>query len=207
MDNLIDFLIEIGGLKGKKRRGWMLHQIKNSESTAEHTFRVAIMAWVLGKRKKLDLERVLKIALIHDLCEVYSPDLTPYDPLLPKDQKKIKEILKSWPKFTLAQKKKRGIKKYEQELKGLEKLIDKLPFDLKAEIKLLWLDLEKGLTKEGKFVKQVDKLENLLQGLEYWEKYGKIKHKLWMRWIKEVIDDPILIEFIGALDRRVYKKK
>ncbi len=70
----------------------------------------------------------------------------------------------------------------------------------------LWLDYEKGLTPEGKFVKQADKLINLLQGLEYWKKYGKIEHHLWIRRIKEVIDDPDLIEFAKVLENKFCKK-
>ena len=184
----------------------MVHQIKNPETTAEHIFRVAIFAWVVGKRKKLNLERVVKMALVHDLCEVYAPDLTPYDPLLPKDQKKITEVLRHWPKFTPASKAKAYKRKYELENRGLDKLISRLPSDLKTEIKSLWLDYEKGLTREGRFVKQVDKAENLLQGIEYWKKHGKIQHRLWMRWIKEITDDPTLLEFIKAVENKFCKR-
>ncbi len=206
MEELLNFFIEIGKLKGRKRRGWLVHQIKNPESTAEHIFRMAILAWILGKKKKLNLERIIKMALIHDLCEVYTIDLTPYDPLLPKNKKKIMEVLKRWPKFTLALKRKKMREKYKAESKALNKLIAKLPPDLKTEIKNLWLDFEKGLTKEGRFVHQIDKIENLLQGLEYWKKYGKIQHQLWMRWIKEWVDDPVLIEFVRIVDEKFHKK-
>jgi len=206
MKELLNFFIEIGKLKGKKRRGWLVHQIKNPESTAEHTFRATIMTWILGKNKKLNLERALKIALIHDLCEVYALDLTPYDPLLPKNKKKMMDILKHWPKFTLALKRKKERRKSKMESQALNKLISKLPKNLKTEIKNLWLDFEKGLTKEGRFVKQVDKTENILQGLEHWKKYGKIQHKLWVRWAKEILDDPVLIEFIETLEKKFHSK-
>ena len=205
---LLNFFTEIGKLKGKERRGWIAHQIKNPESTAEHIFRMGILAWILGRKKKrFNLERVIKMALVHDLCEVYAPDLTPYDPLLPKNKKKIMEVLKKWPKFTAALKKKKYRDKFKSESSALDKLTSKLPKDSKAEIKNLWLDFEKGLTREGRFVHQIDKVENLLQGLEYWKKYGKIQHKLWMRWIKEWIDDPVLIEFIRVIDRQFHQKE
>ena len=92
------------------------------------------------------------------------------------------------------------------ESEALDKLISKLPPGLRAEIKNLWLDFEKGLTKEGRFVRQVDKVENLLQGLEYWKKYGKIKHRLWMRWIKEWIDDLVLLAFVRVVDEKFHEK-
>lgn len=206
MEELLNFLTEIGKLKGKKRRGWELHQIKNPESTAEHIFRIAIVAWLLGRKRKLNLERIIKMALIHDLCEVYAPDLTPYDSLLPKNKKKIMEVLKRWPEFTPALKRKKYQDKYKSESRALDKLLLKLPKDLKSEIRNLWLDFEKGSTKEGRFVKQADKVENLLQGLEYWKKYGKIQHKLWMRWIKEILDDPVLLKFVRILEKKFCQK-
>jgi putative hydrolase of HD superfamily len=206
MKHHLNFLVEIGKLKGKERRGWVVHQIKNSETTAEHIFHLALLVFVLGRRKKINMERAIKMALIHDLCEVYSPDLTPYDPLLPKDKKKIKEILKCWPKFTPAMKKKKEIDKHKMEEKALNKLISGLPHDLKNEIMGLWLDYENGQTKEGRFVKQADKMVNFLQGIEYWKKHGKIQHKLWSRWIKEIIDDPILLEFIKETEDKFIKK-
>lgn len=97
MEEILNFLIEIGKLKRKFRRGWVVHQIKNPESTAEHIFRMAILAWLLARKRKMSLERVIKLALVHDLCEVYAPDLTPYDPLLPKNKKKMMEVLQNWP--------------------------------------------------------------------------------------------------------------
>jgi len=204
MKNILDFLLEIGKLKGKERRGWLVHQIKNSETTAEHIFYLTFLVWALGKRKKIDLDRAIKIALIHDLCEVYAKDLTPYDPLLPKDKKKALEVLKCWPKFTPFLKKKKEKEKDKMEARALKKLISKLPKEFKAEIRNLWLEYSKGITKEGRFVKQADKMANLLQGMDYWKKYGKIQHKLWMRWIKKVIDDPVLIKFIKAIEKKFY---
>ncbi len=202
MKNILDFLLEIGKLKGKERRGWIAHQIKNSETTAEHIFYLTFLVWALGKRKKINLDRAIKIALIHDLCEVYAKDLTPYDPLLPKNKKKIMEVLKNWPKFTPFLKKKKEKEKNEMEARALKKLISRLPKEFKTEIRNLWLDYSKGITKEGRFVKQADKMANLLQGIEYWKKYGKIQHRLWMRWIKEIIDDPVLIDFIRVIEKK-----
>lgn len=206
MENILNFLIEVGKLKGKKRRGWLLHQIKNPETTAEHIFHLAILVWTLGKLKKINLDMAIKIALIHDLCEVYAPDLTPYDPLLPKNKKKIIEVLKKWPKFTPVLKRKKEKEKDREETEALKKLVAKLPKNLKTEFKNLWLDFSRGLTKEGRFVKQADKIVNLLQALEYWKKYGKIQHRLWRRWIKEWIDDPVLLKFINVLENKFCKK-
>jgi len=133
MDELIKFFIEVGKLKGSPRQGWVIRGIKNPESIAEHTFRVAVMAWVLAdrKNKKLNLEKIIKMALIHDLCEVYAGDTTPYDSILPKDKKKRQEVLKTWPRFSVEEKNKLAKEKYNKENAGLEKLIKNLPPKLK----------------------------------------------------------------------------
>ncbi len=184
----------------------MAHGFKNRESTGDHIFRTALMAWLLARRKEdLNIERVLKIALIHDICEVYSRDETPYDPLLPrdlKDKKKIKEVLDKWPTFTLSEKRKRDKKKYKKELKGLEKAVSDLSLSLRKEIVNLWKEFEEGSTPEGRFVKQIDKMENYLQGMEYWKKQGKIRRRLWARWAKEIIYDPVIVSFLNEVDEK-----
>ncbi len=182
MKELVDFFNKIGKLKGMPRRGWVINDIKNPESIAEHTFRATIMAWILGKKKKgLNIERILKMALIHDLCEIYAGDTTPYDPVLPKNKKRRLELMKTWPRFSNSQREKIVREKYGREKKALEKVISKLPSDLKEEIKSLWLDYEKGLTPEGRFFRQTDRMESFLQALEYWKKYKKPPQKPWRR--------------------------
>jgi len=198
-------------IKRKKRRGWLIHKIKNPETTGEHIFHLAILVWVLGKIKKINLERAIKIALIHDLCEIYAPDFTSYDTAALKEKGKItiKDILKIQPtpgRPTTTQRKKMEKIKQKLEMRAMKRLISKLPADLRKEINNLWLDYENTLTSEGRFVKQADKIINLFQGLEYWKKYGKIQHKLWIRRAKEVLDDPTLLEFVSALEKKFFRK-
>ncbi len=211
MKNILNFLLEVGELKGKERRGWTIHKIKKAETTAEHIFHLAILVWVLGKIKKLNSERMVKMALIHDLCEVFAPDFTSYDAAALKEKGKItvKELLKIKPvpgRPTLWQRQKLEKIKQKLEQRAMKKLLSKLPPPLKAEMNSLWLDYEKGLTPEARFVKQGDKIINLLQGLVYWKKYGKIKHKLWIRRAKEVIDDPILLKLLKEIEKKFFKK-
>jgi putative hydrolase of HD superfamily len=200
MKNLIKFLIEIGKLKEIKRKGWKLRGIKNPETIAAHSFRMAIMAWLLGKGKKLDINRVIKIALIHDLCEVYAGDTTPYDKLLPKNKEKIKELFNKWPRFPQWQKEKNFFEKYKKESQALRKLTQNIPPSIQKEIRLLWDDYEKGLTPEGRFVRQIDRLENLLQALEYCQRGEKFAIEPWWIQIEELIDIPVLIKFMKALE-------
>jgi putative hydrolase of HD superfamily len=209
MQELVNFFSEVGKLKEMPRRGWVIREIKNPETIAEHIFRATLLAWILARSKKsgLNLERVMKIALIHDLCEVYAGDTTPYDSILPRNKKKWKEIVKTWPRFSEAKKKELALKKYKKEKKGLEKLILNLPQDLRKEMKNLWLDYEKGLTPEGRFFKQADRVENFLQAVEYWKKYNRTPQKPWWLQAREMFDDPVLLDFIKAIDKKFHKKK
>lgn len=191
------------------RRGWVIRDIKNPETIAEHTFRVAIMAWVLAVQKnyKLNLEKIIKMALIHDICEVYAGDITPYDSVLPKNKKKRQELLKTWPRFCEDKKKKLAEKKYEKEKEGLEKLIKDLPLKLKQEIMNLWLDYEKGLSPEGKFFKHTDRIETFLQAAEYWRGYKDFPLKPFWIQAHELHDDPVLLKFIEQIDKEFHKNK
>ena len=207
MEEILDFFIEIGKLKRLPRRGWVINQIKNPESIAEHIFRTAIMSWILGGEKKgFNLERLIKMALIHDLCEVYAGDMTPYDSILPKSKKKLRELMKIWPRFPIVERKKRSVDKFKKENKALEKLVSKLPTRFKKEIRNLWLDYEKGLTPEGRFFRQADRAENFLQALEYWKKYKNPPPGPWWLWAREFFDDPLLLEFIKSLDKKFHQK-
>jgi len=208
MKNFVNFFIKVGKLKSMPRRGWVINEIKNPESIADHIFRATLMAWFLGTKKKgLKMERLLKMALIHDLCEVYAGDTTPYDSVLPKDSKKRREVVKKWPRFNFFQKLKLKKQKHEKEKRALKRLVKELPPELRREIENLWMDYEEGLTPEGRFFKQADRVENFLQALEYWKKYKKPPQGPWWEWAREYFDDPLLLEFINQMAKHFYGNK
>jgi putative hydrolase of HD superfamily len=205
MRKLIDFFVKTGKLKDIPRRGWVLRGIKNPGSISDHLFRVAMMAWILGREKKdnLSIAKVIKIALVHDLCELYAGDTTPYDKknILPEDKRKWPEILDKWPRFSKEEKKQLAGEKHQKEEKGLDKIIEDLPLESRNEIKGLWLEYEAGLTAESRFVKQINRLETLLQALEYGKEDNQQPSRSWWIEAKEIIDDPSLVSFMEALDK------
>lgn len=200
MCDILDFIIEIGELKRLKRRGWVLSEVKRPESVAQHTFQMTMIAWAIGKLKGLDTDRVVKIALAHDLCEVYAGDQTPYDPILTDSAKTNKKLVSKPPRLPYLQKMEWLIKRKDEEWKALVKLTSRLTKSWQEEIVGLWIDFEEGLTKEGRFVYQVDKLVNLLQAIEYWKKDKSFPINRWWIDIKERIDDPDLLKFVKELD-------
>ncbi len=210
MQSLVNFFVNIGKLRKVPRRGGVLIGSKNPATIIDHLFRTAIMAWALGKEKKtLSLKRVLELALIHDLCELYVGDLSPYDykSILPKDKRKWSNLFEKWPRFSMAEKKKIAAEKHRRESKALDYLIKGLPREIKTSIKNAWLEYDKNSTKEARFVKQVNRLEALLQALEYGKEEKIRVYNSWWTGSKERIDDPVLIKFMDSLAEEFLTKK
>jgi len=205
----LNFLIEAGKLKKIPRTGFVWLGIKNPETIAQHTFRVAIMNWILGEKvkPKLNSKKVIQISLAHDLCEVYAGDVTPYWGLLPRDKKRRQEILKRWIRLPQKIKIKREKIKFMKEKAALQKLIRALPAQLKKEIMICWLDYEKLISREGRFVKQGDKVETLLQALEYWGPKPNTAVFGWWEEVEDLVDEPVLLDFLKKIEKFFYEKK
>ncbi len=207
MRDLLDFLIEIGKLKEIKRKGITFYGVKKPDSAVDHSFRMALMVWFLGQKRKINIEKAFKIALIHDICKVLTGDITPYDGLLPKDKKERDEFVRRWRRLRLNEKEKRYTKKFEKEYNALKKLILKLPKNLRKEITEVWLDYHKGRSPEARFISQLDITENLLEAFEWWKKNKKFPTKPWWEHADEVIDDPILLKFLKEIEKEELKRK
>ena len=109
------------------------------ESTAEHTWRLCLLATVFSKQLgEIDIAKLLKICIIHDLGEAISGDVP-------------------------APKQGNGNSRAIQERRDLQILTKELPADAKSEILALWDEYEQGSTPEGRIVKGLDKLETLIQ--------------------------------------------
>ena len=75
MDRIVEFLFEVGMLKRTPRSGWQFLGA-GSESVAEHVFRAAMIAFVLARMDPtVDADKVLRLALVHDLPETRTGDL------------------------------------------------------------------------------------------------------------------------------------
>ncbi len=109
------------------------------ESSAEHTWRLCLMILILhAEFKTAQLDKMLKLALVHDLAEAVCGD-TPAPVQAPKEDKA------------------------RVERQGMLALCKALPAELCAELMALWDDYEYGQSLEAKLVKGLDKLETLLQ--------------------------------------------
>ncbi|MFH1056889.1 MAG: HD domain-containing protein [Candidatus Micrarchaeota archaeon] len=72
---VLGFLFEAGVLKRAKRTGWWYSKIKNPESIAEHSFRTAIIAFILAKEEGVNAQWAATSALFHDFRETRLGDL------------------------------------------------------------------------------------------------------------------------------------
>lgn len=156
---LIEFLSEIGKLKNIDRKGWVVSNVKNVESVADHNFRTILMTLVIGKNRDIDLFKAIKMAVIHDIAE-----------------SKIGDLIE-WNNYEITEE-----EKHKKEKKAMKKLTSLLDSEGKEYLDL-WLEMEKCESKEAKFVKAMDKLEMVLQAYEY-EKSEKDLNK----WIKTFYD-------------------
>ncbi|MFC1789673.1 HD domain-containing protein [Patescibacteria group bacterium] len=210
MRNSLDFLEKTNKLKEMPRTGWKLMKVKNPETIAEHIFRVVMIGWVLGKLKGgLKVSKLIKLALFHDLGEVYAGDLTPffYWEGLDFKNKKDRNILLKGSRLHKKEKEKLGKIKFEKERKSLIKTISSLKSGLKKEIYISWIDYEKRISKEAKFIKQIDRIETLIQSIEY---FGARKDRggtSWWEGTEEIVEDPLLLDFLHVIQRKFYKNK
>lgn len=207
MKNILKFLIEVGRLKDIQRKGITFYGVKNPDSATDHSFRMAMMIWLFGKEKKINIEKALKIALIHDICKVLTGDITPYDGLLPKNKKERDAFVRRWRRLSLNKKERRHIQKFKKEYSALKKLTSQLPPKIKEEIRKIWVDYHKNGSPEAKFVSQIDIAENLLEAFEWWKKNKKFPTQPWWEHADEVIDDLNLLKFLKEIEKEELKRK
>ncbi len=201
MNKAIEFLVEIGKLKNTERTGWVVEGVKSPESVSDHSFRTAIAVMVFGKdRKDLDLNRCLKMALVHDIAE-----------------SQIGDVLVDWKvkghgskMDRVADKSKHGItqeEKERKEMEGMEKLASFLG-DSGKEITDIWKEYEERKTKESQFVKSVELFEMFLQAWEYEKAQPGVDISRWFQdqenWVK-IKDEEMKKQILEIVEER--KKK
>lgn len=133
--DLINFMSLIEKLKCNTRHSWTSSYRK--ESVAEHSFRLAFMAYLMKDEfPELDISKVILMCICHDFGEAVTGDIPAF----------IKE------------------KSHEEvEEEAIQELLLKLPEPYDTELKALFLEMKEQTTMEAKLYKALDKMETLIQ--------------------------------------------
>lgn len=145
----VPFFHALERLKTTKREGWRRFGIDHGESIADHMYRMSILTMLAPPQlaSRLNVAHCTKMALVHDMAELLVGDITPVDGV-PKDEKSRREAATM-----------------DYLCKGLlGRVHGGLPGD---EIRRVWQEYEDGQTLESKFVHDIDKMELIVQMVEY----------------------------------------
>jgi len=133
------FLLEADKLKQVLRRNVILGKHRR-ENSAEHSWHLTLMALVLVDHaavRNLDLLRVLKMLVVHDLVEIDAGDTFAYDEAAKRDQQ-------------------------EREERAAERIFALLPAGQAAEMRDLWDEFEASQSPEAQFALALDRLQPML---------------------------------------------
>ena len=137
VEEYTDFIKEAEGLKSTLRTAWTAEG--RQESTAEHSWRLALFAGVMCREcPELDREKVLMMCLVHDLGERYSGDISAA--LRPDADDKLN-----------------------REREDIQRICRFLPKEGAGEVSGLWEEYSQGITPEARLVKALDKAETIIQ--------------------------------------------
>ena len=146
------FFQEILKLKNVPRSGWKKKlEIDNPESVADHTYSTAVMSMILSDMEGLNSEKIIKMALLHDLAELITGDIIPDD--MTKDEKTNKENL------------------------AIKQILKNLPSKIRVQYFEIWTEYQKKSTKESILLHDIDKLEMAFQA-KFYQNEGVSKEKL-----------------------------
>jgi len=187
--NFIDFHKKAEKLKTTMRHSWLTDSSRQ-ESVAEHSWMLSLLAILLSDKiaTKVDLLKVLKMVIIHDLAESITGDIPSHEVSTRQENK------------------------YENEKKAFENLIKSLPKEKANEIISLWEEFEKNETPEAKFGNSLDKVEAVMQhnlsDISTWDQgdfniqpYYKNHYfdsDSFIRAFKDVVDDQTMKKILGA---------
>jgi putative hydrolase of HD superfamily len=176
----LGFIIEVDKLKRVLRQTNLIAD-HSQENDAEHSWHLALMALLLfeySNAEQLDMMRIIKMVVIHDLVEIDAGDTFCYDYAAMRDKK-------------------------QRELAAAERLFGLLPEDQGMELRGIWDEFEEGVTDEAKFAASMDRLQPLLlnfntEGVS-WKKHGITRSQVIRRNEKIYEGSEVLWEFASWL--------
>lgn len=175
----INFMLELDKMKNIYRQTYVLHE-NRKENDAEHSWHLAILAFLLAEYASvpIDVTRVMKMVLVHDVVEIDAGDTYCYD----EDENKTKA---------------------EREEKSAQRVFGLLPDDQKEEFYSLWREFEDNQTNDSKFAAVLDKIQPVI--LNYtkngisWKEHGVYKEQVEKRCLSSADASDKLAELIQSI--------
>ena len=148
----MNFILEIDKAKNIFRQTYISNK-ERKENDAEHSWHLAIMAFILSEHfdKEIDVLKVIKTVLMHDLVEIYAGDTYCYDMKANEDKEK-------------------------REIEAAKKIYSLLPDEQREEYFKLWREFEEKSTPEAVFANILDRIQPILlnyaTGGKAWKEHG-----------------------------------
>ena len=169
-----EFFYQIANLKTTQRSGWQSKlNLSNSESVAEHTYMMSVMAMILSDIKNLNTEKIIKMSLLHDWAESKIGDFMPDE--VTNEEKSMLED------------------------KAMADILSILPNKIQNDYQNIWNDYSSNISLESKFVHQLDKLEMVLQAKIYEKDVGYEKIKPFLTSSVDLITDADLKKILTEI--------
>jgi putative hydrolases of HD superfamily len=176
----IEFIVEVDKLKEIFRQT-VNTQSRRAENDAEHSWHLCLCAIVLAEHANspgLEVLRVLKMLILHDLVEIDAGDTFAYDTA-------------------------RMVGQHERESRAAERIFGLLPPDQAAEFRALWDEFEAKLTAEAKFASAVDRFQPMLLNVRTegtaWRRHGVTQDRVLARNAHVADGSERLWEFATAM--------
>ncbi|MBK2356042.1 HD domain-containing protein [Francisella hispaniensis] len=156
----LEFISELEKLKRVYRQTWLPCDGNRHENSAEHSWQVALTANIFAEYASvsLDIAKVTKMLLIHDIVEIYSGDTFAFADSQTLDSQKHSELV------------------------SIQRIAKILPKSQGEQLEQLWLEFDSAQTDEAKFANAIDRLipaiQNLNNGGGTWKKHRITKAKV-----------------------------
>ena len=157
IQQVFDFIIEIEKLKDVHRKTKPVG-LERFENSAEHSWHVCLCALMLKAyaNEEINIDRVIKMLLLHDLGEIDAGDTIVYDS--------------------------HTIEVKEQEDAGFRRILQLLPEEQQNDYLILWEEFESAQTADAKYAKAIDRIPPLLHNLHgeghSWKTHNISKEKV-----------------------------
>lgn len=157
IQQVLDFIVEIEKLKNVHRKTRPVG-LERYENSAEHSWHVCLSALMLKDyaNDNINIDRVIRMLLIHDLGEIDAGDTIIYASETPEQK--------------------------DREAAGVKRLLDLLPAGKSEQYMALWYEFEAGETADAKYARAIDRVPPLLHNLfgngHSWSEHNVPKEKV-----------------------------